>query len=107
LLSRDRPDALVVLDDFMACGAFLAARQLDLRVPSELGFVSFNDSRLCNLLDVGLTSVSLGIEKIVQAAVCKLLQIIEGDGPEILVRHIVPCELRVRGSSLRPREVSV
>jgi DNA-binding LacI/PurR family transcriptional regulator len=106
LLDREQPDALVVLDDFMACGVVLAARQLNLRVPDHLGLVSFNDSSLCNLLDVGLTSVSLGIERIVQAAVSKLLQVIEQDTSDIQVRHIVPCELKVRGSSLRPAAVS-
>ncbi len=106
LLDRERPDALVVLDDFMTCGVVLAARQLHMRIPDQLGLVSFNDSSLCNLLDGGLTSVSLGMERIVQAAVCKLLQVIEQDTSEILVRHIVPCELKVRGSSLRPSVVA-
>jgi DNA-binding LacI/PurR family transcriptional regulator len=105
LLATKRPDAIVVLDDFMACGVVLAARQLNYRVPEQLGLVAFNDTSLCNLLDVGLTSVSLGIERIVQAAVCMLLQVIE-DGEVSVgdIRQIVPCELMVRGSS-RPAEV--
>ncbi len=107
LLDRERPDALVVLDDFMACGVVLAARQLNMRIPDQLGLVSFNDSSLCNLLDMGLTSVSLGMDQIVQAAVCTLLQVIEEETEDIQVRHIVPCELKIRGSSLRPMAVSV
>ena len=105
LLDRERPDALVVLDDFMACGVVLAARQLNMRIPDQLGLVSFNDSSLCNLLDMGLTSVSLGMDQIVQAAVCTLLQVIEQETEDIQVRHIVPCELKIRGSSLRPMAV--
>jgi len=102
LLATKRPEAIVVLDDFMACGVILAARQLNYKLPDELGLVAFNDSSLCNLLDGGLTSVSLGIERIVQAAVCKLLEVIEQDGDvEEPVRQIVPCELKVRGSSGR------
>jgi DNA-binding LacI/PurR family transcriptional regulator len=101
LLSIDRPDAIIVLDDFMACGVVLAARENNRRVPDHLGLVAFNDSSLCSLLDVGLTSVSLGIDRIVHAAVCKLLQLIEQDDiAEIPVRHIVPCELKIRGSSI-------
>jgi len=102
LLATRRPEAIVVLDDFMACGVVLAARQLNYKLPEQLGLVAFNDSSLCNLLDAGLTSVSLGIERIVQAAVCKLLQVIEDD--EVAfgeVRQIIPCELKVRGSSQR------
>ena len=105
LLDRERPDALVVLDDFMACGVVLAARQLNMRVPDQLGLVSFNDSSLCNLLEGGLTSISLGMEQIVQSAVCKLLQIIEDETDASEVRHIVPCELKIRNSSIRPTAV--
>jgi len=106
LLATQRPDAVVVLDDFMACGVVLAARQLNYKVPEQLGLVAFNDSSLCNLLEAGLTSVSLGIGRIVQAAVCKLLQVIEDDDVfEIPVRQIVPCELKVRGSSQRSKAV--
>ena len=107
LLATERPDAVVVLDDFMACGVVLAARNLNFRVPDQLGIVAFNDSSLCNLLDGGLTSVSLGIGQMVQAAVCKLLQVIEDDEvPATPVRHIIPCELMVRGSSQRSRTVA-
>jgi len=107
LLATKRPEAIVVLDDFMACGVVLAARQLNYRVPEQLGLVAFNDSSLCNLLDGGLTSVSLGIEHIVQAAVCKLLQVIEDEeASDVLVRQIIPCELMVRGSSQRAMAVA-
>jgi DNA-binding LacI/PurR family transcriptional regulator len=107
LIELEKPDAIVVLDDFMACGVVLAARQMNVRIPDQLGLVAFNDSSLCNLLDVGLTSVSLGIENIVQAAICKLLEVIEEETlDEIPVRQIVPCELKVRGSSRIGQAVS-
>jgi DNA-binding LacI/PurR family transcriptional regulator len=108
LLAVQRPDALVVLDDFMACGAVLASRQLNLKIPERVGLVAFNDSNLCSLLDVGLTSVSLSIDRIVQAAVCTLLRVIEGDdSSEMPARQIIPCDLKVRGSSLQPRAVAL
>jgi DNA-binding LacI/PurR family transcriptional regulator len=105
LTQENRPDALVVLDDFMAFGVILAARSLGMRVPNDLALVSFNDSSLCNLLAGGLTSVSLGIEGIVEKAVQKLLAIIENGACPDPIRDIVPCELCVRGSS-RPSEVT-
>ena len=100
LLARpDRPDALVVLDDTMAMGVVLAARELALRIPQDLGMVAFNDSNLCDLLEGGLSSVSLNIDAMVREACDALLAIVEGgDAP---LRTIVPCELRVRGSSRR------
>jgi len=101
LTSPDRPDSLVVLDDFMAFGVVLAMRALGLNVPGDLGLVGFNDSSLCNLIPGGLTSVSLGIGNIVESAVQKLLGIIETGECSEPVREIVPCELCVRGSSER------
>lgn len=100
--AADRPDALVVLDDFMAFGVILAARQAGLRIPQDLGLVSFNDSSLTRLLDGGLTSVSLGMDQMVQTAVCTLLELIETNDFSEAPRHIIPCELCVRGSSAGP-----
>lgn len=99
LARSDRPDALVVLDDFMAMGVVLAARSCGIRIPDQLGIVSFNDSKVCDLLECGLTSVSLNISELVKSACDRLLRVIEGRpivGPR---RIVVPCELRVRGSS--------
>ncbi len=96
-----RPDALVVLDDYMAMGVVLAARELNIRIPNELGLVGFNDSKICDLLECGLTSVSLNISAIVENACAQLLGAIEERDPILPRRRIVPCELHVRGSSRR------
>jgi DNA-binding LacI/PurR family transcriptional regulator len=99
------PDALVVLDDFMAFGVLLAAREWNLKVPHDLGVVGFNDSSLCRLVEGGMTSVSLDIDHIVRCAVAKLLSIVEGKGDVEPTREIVPCALVVRGSSVRPEPI--
>lgn len=101
LTSEHRPDALVVLDDFMAFGVVLATRSLGMHVPDDVALVGFNNSSLCNLLNGGLTSVSLGIDQIVECAVKKLLAIIEQESCPEPVREIVPTSLCVRGSSQR------
>jgi DNA-binding LacI/PurR family transcriptional regulator len=101
IFDRSTPDAMVVLDDFMTFGAVTAARQRFIRIPDHLGLVSFNNSNLCQLLDAGLSSVSLGIEEIVERAVSKLLAIIEDGEPDGPMREIVECELMARGSSSR------
>lgn len=98
---ESRPDALVVLDDFMAMGVVSAARALGVKIPNHLGVVSFGDTNLCELLECGLTSVSLNLGQIVPTACGRLLDIIE-DGAILDERRvIVPCDLRVRGSSRR------
>ena len=101
LKRSDRPDAIVVLDDFMALGVVGAARDLGLRIPQDLGLVSFNDTNLCELIEGGLTSVSLSMPEIVRTACQRLLEIIEGRADQVERRLVVPCELMVRGSSIR------
>jgi DNA-binding LacI/PurR family transcriptional regulator len=101
LRGPEAPDALVVLDDYMALGVVGVARESGLRIPEQLGLVSFNDSNLCDLVEGGLTSVSLNMAEIVRTACDRLLRIIENRSLPSVRRALVPCELRVRGSSRR------
>lgn len=101
LAREDRPDALVVLDDFMAIGVLRAARELGLQVPRDLGLVSFNDSNLCDMVEGGLTSVNLRMREITRKACDRLLRIIEERPVPNDRRELIPCDLMVRGSSLR------
>lgn len=94
------PDALVVLDDFMAMGVLQMSRELSVPVPEKLGIVSFNDSYLCRVTDCGITSVNLCIPDLVRNAVSKLIQIIEGEAEGEPTRTIIPCKLVVRCSSM-------
>ncbi|MFZ4508103.1 MAG: LacI family DNA-binding transcriptional regulator [Fimbriimonas sp.] len=95
-------DALVVLDDNMAFGAMLAARSLSRRIPSQLGIVAFNNSSVCDIVEVGLTSVSLNISQIVKQACDRLLRTIENSPSDQPSRLLVPVELVIRGSSAGP-----
>lgn len=103
----DRPEALVVLDDFMAMGVVDAARDLSIDVPKKLGIASFNDSNLCSLVPGGLTSVSLSIAEIVRVACGKLLRLIEGTDAGESRRIVVPTLLKARGSSVGSNEQAV
>jgi DNA-binding LacI/PurR family transcriptional regulator len=99
IIERDKPDAIVVLDDFMAMGVVLAARSIGKRIPHDLGLVSFNDSTVCHLVEGGLTSVSLNIPEIVRVACAQLLRVVEEKPIQGPHRIIVPTQLMVRGSS--------
>lgn len=101
------PDAIVVMDDYMAMGAMIAARRLRKSIPADIGLVSFNDSAICEALDGGLTSVNLNIREIVKVAVNILMNLINEDSvPGENRRFIVPTELSVRQST-RKRAGSV
>lgn len=101
LSQPNRPDAFVVLDDYMAIGVVMAARQLKISIPDQLGIVSFNDTAYCNFTEGGLSSVSLNISRIVGEAVRRLLGTIENKATFREKRMIIPVELKERGSSTR------
>ncbi len=106
MLNRnDRPDAVVVLDDFMALGVSAASREFKLNVPTELGIASFNDSSLCDVIGGGLTSVNLNIPEIVRLAVNRLLDIIDERTIQGVRRILVPSHLTIRHSSRKQESV--
>ena len=97
---------MIVLDDFMSFGFITAARAMGHRVPEDIGIVSFNDSNLCNLIEGGLTSISLNMSLLVENAVDMLLDLIQSSVDRETStgrRAIIPCELMVRRSSARMR----
>ncbi len=102
LRNGDKPDALVVLDDYMAMGVVSAARELRISIPNQLGLVSFNDTKLCTMIDGGLSSVSLNISSLVSTAVTQLMRVLEKRPTTLPYRRLVPVELVVRGSSRGP-----
>jgi len=104
LAGPSRPDALVVLDDFMALGAVQAVREHGLRIGPDVGIVAFNDSVLCGTVEGGLSSVSLNIGALVARAIKRLLKVIEGKPIESSRRVEIACELVARGSSRRAEE---
>ena len=105
LSSSNPPDAIVVLDDFMALGVSAASREFKLAVPRDLGIASFNDSSLCDVIGGGLTSVNLNIPQIVRLAVNRLLDIIDEKPIQGPRRILVPSKLSIRNSSKRTEVV--
>lgn len=99
-ITKQLPEALVVLDDFMAMGVLQMTREFSVAVPDQLGIVSFNDSHLCRITDCGVTSVNLCIPDLVRNAVARLIEIIEGEVEGEPTRTIIPCKLVVRCSSM-------
>ena len=105
LSKSNRPDAIVVLDDFMALGVSAASRELKMVVPRDLGIASFNDSSLCEVINGGLTSVNLNIPEIVRLSVNRLLDIIDEKVISGARRVIVPSSLSIRSSSKKSEVV--
>jgi DNA-binding LacI/PurR family transcriptional regulator len=56
--SENRPDAFFTVSDRLAIGAFLAIRELGLKIPQEVGLIGFNDEPIMALLSPPVSSVA-------------------------------------------------
>lgn len=54
----NRPDAILAVNDIVAIGSILAARELNVKIPDELGIVGFDNIRESALIIPSLTTVS-------------------------------------------------
>lgn len=104
-----RPQAIIFANDNMAAGAILEAPALGLRLPQDGAVAGFGDAPISQRLKPSLTTLRPARYQIGQHAARTILQMLAAsarrDDPAPPVRHVLPCELLVRDSSVvgRPR----
>lgn len=98
LEGEDPPDSLFCIHDRLAVGVLLAATQLGLRVPEDLGVVGIGDS-LAPHAQPPLTSVRVFPERAAEIALNLLDAVLRGAEPE--VPGIVSARLMPRRSTAR------
>jgi LacI family transcriptional regulator len=96
LPARERPTALLTVNDNTAVGVLAAARRRGLAVPQDLSVVGYNDTPLAARLPIALTSVRVPLREIGRGAVDTLLRIIDDR----------PARPLVHAPTLIPRESS-
>lgn len=74
LIERAHPDALFVANNVMTTGALLAIKELDIKIPEEIGIVGFDDMEWAPLVDPPLTTISQPIYTIGSTAAQLLLR---------------------------------
>ncbi len=85
-------DAIFAANDVMATGCLLALRGAGLRVPEDIAVAGFDDIPLARF--VGLTTVRVRIAELGEAAIARLVGLLDGTGsiaedyhlPELVVR---------------------
>jgi LacI family repressor for deo operon, udp, cdd, tsx, nupC, and nupG len=102
LMRMDRNiTALACASDEMAIGAMKAARQMGIRVPTDLSVVGFDDENSAQLVQPTLTTYAQPVEEMTRAAVKGILSEIETSLP---VRGSnIPGRLIIRESTDRPK----
>lgn len=105
LLERERPRALICLNDRISLGAYQALDDFGLKVPSDVSVVSFDDHPIATWIRPRLTTVALPHYELGRAAVDVLFAEIDrhraGAGPAGAV-HRVPMPVRQRDSIATP-----
>ena len=101
-LLRAHPDvtALFCDDDVIAAGAYLAARELGLRLPRDLSIIGFDGLEIGRILDPPLTTVVANGGDMGRVAFELLAAQFAGKRPR---SRVLPVELLVRGSTAPPR----
>ena len=101
LLSRHAElTAIFCDDDIVAAGAYLAVRELGLRIPDHLSVVGFDGLDIGRVLDPPLTTVAVDPERLGRVAFELLMAQLAGKRPR---SRVLPVELELRGSTAAPR----
>jgi DNA-binding LacI/PurR family transcriptional regulator len=87
-------------DDVIAAGAYLAVRELGLRIPEELSIVGFDGLDIGRVLDPPLTTIAADAEELGRVAFELLMAQLAGKRPRSRVMAVA---LEVRGSTAAPR----
>lgn len=95
LIRERNADSIICDTDFTAVGLMRAARRQGLRIPEDLSIVGWGDLQFAGTYDPPITSVSLGLPRLLSEAFGYLNSL---DAPG-LGRREVPTELRIRESS--------
>jgi DNA-binding LacI/PurR family transcriptional regulator len=102
LLSRpDRPTAVICSSDVIAIGVLQVARELGLRVPSDLSVVGFDGIEAATWVEPELTTIAQPIDQIASTAV-ELLRTVIRDPTRSLPRVLLQPRLRAGGSTTVP-----
>ena len=92
------PDAVICEDNNIAMGAASAIRKRGMKIPDDIGLITFDDYPLSQLIDPPLTVVDINVNKMGQQAAEILIKKIKNPNLSMQSFTTVP-ELIVRAST--------
>jgi len=98
---ESHPTAVVCVNDAMAFGVQLAAKEAGLQLPEDLSVVGFDDVAMCGLVDPPMTTIRVNKEDLGATALRVLVDRIERGGGATVTR--VGVELVTRKSTMPPK----
>ncbi|MEO8622234.1 MAG: LacI family DNA-binding transcriptional regulator [bacterium] len=108
LLALDTPpDAVFAANDMMALGAMSVVREAGLRVPDDIALVGFDNVPMTALTTPGLTTMSMPMTELGDAAACLLEAQLRLGADHLPVRDTFSADLVARASTLGRSEALV
>jgi len=99
LTASPKPDAVFAVNDLLAVGALIAAREASLRVPQDIAIMGFDDIPIARLMSPALTTVAQP-QRLLGTRAAELLFERLGDSEAVVGRsEELPFELVIRDSA--------
>lgn len=97
LLNRkEKPTAVITVNDFVAIGAIKMFNKFGLKVPEDISVTGFDDIYLAEYIPPGITTVSQNYDLLGKTAVNALVDLI--DGKKVKKETVIPTSLVIRNS---------
>ncbi len=99
MLSANKPDAIFTVTDEVALGVYEALKELNLKIPEDIGVVGFSNSMVSNYLCPRLTTIDQPGERIGENAYEFLRNSLEQN--DTVFQKVFEAKLLIRESSVR------
>lgn len=101
---HDKPDGLFVTSDLVAAACMRSLMEHGLQVPDDIAIVGFNNDPICRLTAPAITTINYSGMEMGRVAALQLINTLEKGKPGLSTETtILPADLIVRGSSLKPQ----
>ncbi len=102
LNSKDRPTAIIAMNNFMTLGVMRAVKDLNIKVPDEVSIIGFDDAEWMKVCSPAVTTVVQPTDVIGMTAATLLLDAIESDIPSSPHHVVLKTSLLERESVAPP-----
>jgi DNA-binding LacI/PurR family transcriptional regulator len=105
LQQKEKPSAIIAINDLTAIGALRALRKQNLSVPDDMSLVGFDDIDVCDIISPALTTIRISRSEMAEV----FFQALEETAKRITaigVQIMIPSKLVVRESTARLRSSS-
>ncbi|HUZ17322.1 MAG TPA: LacI family DNA-binding transcriptional regulator [Spirochaetia bacterium] len=103
VLSSDPPPSAILAGNYIVgLGVLRAIRELDIKMPARLSFVTFDDGEVFQLNSPSITAITQPLDDLAEATAAILLRRLSGDWEDFPADVLLPAQLVLRDSIAAP-----